>query len=438
MKNKLLKKETHLPELTAALLVLLIRFFYYKNSEFAELRPDSASYMKGWGGFRAGNRMPLYPAIIHLNKFIFGDFYLTGVVVCQILVSLIAVVFFYKAVNLATQNRLIACIATTFYGCYPEAMGFDTVILSESFAISLSIFLLYFTVRYIRDSTEKNGWYMMMFVFMSVCEKPALVIYVAAVFALLILQFFLQREKRKIVCRLIGIDLFIAGLLLLYASQVYVNAGTFNIDKRGPKHVLASCLQSGVYKNYFDSELVMKIEEIYTRNSMEVGGAVLEEIAEMFGNNPKEYNPQLAKFNSYCIESDTKQYVRYMLGRFTRNINLNLKMDVSITAEGNTIDLFILQLQKLLIFVLCVGHVYLIDLAAAILLIVKWFKSKECPWYYLGTTGILSAIIISVFCGTYGDYNRCIVYVLPFACFGIALLCKDLFSMAKKYQRGPL
>ncbi len=433
-KYKVQKKAIPLPELISMLLVLLFRFVNYKNVIFVQIKPDTQSYITGWGGFREGNRMPFYPMIVWINKFLFHDSYLTGVVWCQILVSLIAVIFFYKAVKLATENRLIACIAAVFYGCYPEVMGFDTFILSESFALSLSVFLLYFTVHYIRNSTGKNGVRLLLLVFLNVCEKSALLIYVPAVFVLFAIQFFLQKEKRRIVCRLMGINLLIVIVLFAYACQVYIYAGTFSIDNRGPQHTLAACLESGIYKNYPDQELVKEMERIYMENKQQVGGRVLKEISCMFGSNKREYNPQLAEFNSYCIKSDPICYVRYLLSRFTDNVNLRLKMDETVTSNENTIDHFVLQIQSLLIFVLRIGHIYLIDLAALFLLVKKWLKSGKCPWYYLGTVGILSAIVISVFLGTYGDYNRCMVYVLPFAFFGLTLLLNDMIGAIQGYK----
>ena len=429
-----LKKTIWMPEIISALIILLFRFVTYKNAVFAQIEPDSESYIAGWGGFRDGNRMPLYPTIINLNELLFHDHYLTGVVWCQIIVSIVAVVFFYKAVKLATGNRLIACMMAVFYGCYPGIMGFDTIILSESFAISLSVFLLYFTVRYLRDSTKKNGRWMMLLVFLAVCEKAALLIYVPAVFVLLIVQFCLQKGKRKIVCHLIGIDLIMIALVFLHAGQVYMYTGTFSIDNRGPQRTLASCLQSGVYRNYPDRELVQYMEKIYMENDMKIGGKLLKLISEKLGSSPKEYNPVLTEINTYCIKSDPQSYIRYMFSRFTDSIPIKLEMDELMTADENTVDHFILQIQDYLFFVLRIGHIYLIGFAALFLLIKKWVQSGECPWYYLGTTGILFGIVASVFLETYGDYNRLMVYVLPFAFFGLALLLNDLCGAIQKYK----
>lgn len=439
-KYKRQKKVVYLPELISALLVLLFRFINYKNLEFAGIKSDSRSYITGWGGFREGNRMPLYPAIANLNKLLFNDAYLTGMVWCQIMVSLIAVVFFYKAVKIATRNRLIACIAAVFYGCYPGVMGFDTFILSESFALSLSVFLLYFTVRYIQNSTWKNGKWMFLLVFLALCVKSALFIYVPAVFVLLVLQFFLQKEKRGTIYRLMGINLLITMFLLVHAGQVYVYSGTFSIDHRGPRHTLAACLQSGVYKNYPNHELVREIEKIYMESDQKVGGKVLNAITGMFGNNMKEYNSRLTEFNSYCIRSDPGHFVSYLFSRFTDNTNIMFMMDKAdlATADENMVDQFVFGIQNLAIPVLCIGHIYLIDLMALVLLIRKWMKNGECPWYYLGTVGILSAIVISVFLGTYCDYNRCMVYVLPFAFFGVALFLNDLTCAIQRYKMEPI
>lgn len=433
-----LKKRIYKPEIAGVLVILLFRFVYYKNVIFAEMDGNSASYIEmDWADFQRGERMPLYPLIIRLNRLLLGEHYLTGVVWCQIIVSLIAVIFFYKAVKMATENRFVACIAMVFYGCYPGIMGFDTFILSESFALSLSVFLLYFAVCYIRDSTWKNGGRMLLLVFLAVCEKSALVIYVPAVFVLLILQNFLLREKRRIVWKLVIVNSLISVFLLIHAGQVYVHAGTFSIDKRGPRHMLAACLQSGIYKNYPDQDLVQKMEKIYTENNQEISWDVLEPIMKMFGSGSKEYNPRLIKFNSYCIRSDPGRFVRYMFGRFIQNAQTTFAVHSMANPKG-IIEKVILLIQKSIFLLICIVHIYLIGLSSMLLLIRKWKKSGECPWYYLGTVGILSAIVISVFLGTYGNYFRTMVYVLPFAFFGLALIITDLSDTIQKYKMDAM
>lgn len=427
-----------LPEALSAFAVLFFRFVYYKNAVIAELADDSASYINlNWEGFQRGERMPLYPLLIRFHRLLWKNHYLEGVVCCQILVSLIAVVFLYKAVKLAVRNLLIACIAAVFWGCYPGVMGYDTVILSESLALSLSVFLLYFTVRYIRHSTGKNGGRMLFAAFLAVCQKSALFIYVPATFVLLAMQFFLQKEKRKTVCRLAGINLLIAALLFLHACQVNAHASTFGIDKRGPRHMLAACLESGLYKNYPDQKLVREIETIYTENDQKINWTVFEPIMQMFGGNSKEYNPGLRKFCLSCIRSDPGGYLRYLFSRFTDNIRVTFEIKHAKSDRGNAAEQFVLQMQNQIFFPVSIGQVYLIYFALLFLLIKKWLKSGQCPWYYLGAVGILSAIIISVFVGTYNVYERCMIYILPFTCFGMALLFRDLAGAVQKYGETP-
>ncbi len=422
------------PEWTTAGCIFLIRFLFYLFVDMPRIEGDTHTYLEfTWRGFLCGERMPLYPLVIRLNRLLFHDRYLMGVVVCQILVSLVSVLYLYRSVRIATQNRGIACAAAFFYGGNPWLVNADVVILTESFAISITVFLLYHTVCYIRSHSWRSGMWMVLCILLAVLQKSAMFVYVPAYLIFMAIQYFNIKDIRKIVLRLSAALLGIGCLLLLYAGQVWKNANTFSVDKRGPRHMLIACLETGLYKNYPDRELVEEIDRIYMESGKSPAWKKTQKpILLLFGDNQKEWNAQVRKFNNYCIGSDPGTYVRYLLGRFVNVIGREYKLLQSELDESSPAFHKIYQIQLLLFPLVKIGHVYLICGAVLLLLIVKWRRNQECPWYYLGTAGMILVVLVSVIVGTFGSYERCTSYVLPFAFFGAALLLKDFLIWLEK------
>lgn len=201
--------------------VLLIRFLFYLLGNKPQIEADTHTYVEfTWMGFLKGERMPLYPLFIQANRLLFQDSYLFGVVGCQIMISLISILFLYRAVRMATKNRGIACIIVLFYGGNPWIMNADLSILTESLAISISVFLLYHTVCYLQSPSLWRGMAMVFCVLSASLLKSALSVYVAAYLIFMGIQFFCEKDRRKITMQISGALFGIALLLLFYAGQV--------------------------------------------------------------------------------------------------------------------------------------------------------------------------------------------------------------------------
>lgn len=424
------------PEWLSIAYIFLNRLMFYSCYNMPKIENGTDSYLTlTWRKFLQGQRMPLYPMLIYLNRFLFHDKYLMGVVFCQIIVSLISVLYFYRAVRLATENRAIACITVCFYGTNPWIMHFDGQILSESFAISISIFLLYHTICYIRSHSLRSGIWMVFCVFLAVLEKSALFVYVVSFLIFMIIQFFSFPNKRRMILKLSAVLLGMACLLLLYAGQVWRNAATFSIDNRGPLHTLVACLETDLYQKYPDQELVKKIEKIWLENDKSIQmSTTLEPIEKLFGKSLKERNTRIDEFNNYCIRSDPDVYIKYLMQRFIRVAGKKYILgQTDVNKESATFSI-IHKLMSFFSLDMNIGRIYLIGGTVFLLLIIKWKISKECPWYYLGTAGLIMVIIVSVIIGTYSSYARCTSYVLPFAFFGMALICNDLHKWIERFR----
>ena len=422
------------------LIIFLFRMTYYLNYPvIGEIGPDSGSYIDYYffrlSGY--GKRTPLYPLIIRICKILTGEnHYLFATACIQILISAAAVFFLYKAIYIATDNRLVSNIIVILYGCSNCIPYWDMQILSESLAISVSVFFLYAIVKYVKYPSFKSGTTAILMSLIATGIKPTLAVYSGICLVLLLLQFFLQKDIRRMIWKLSAV---LGCVILIYVGYSYnnwVQYGTFNLTNIGPKHSLINCLVTGVYLNYPDQSLVSEIDSIYSA-AIEAGKypratSTTVPIMDLFGSPAHERNIKLKAFTSYCIKTDPGAYRRYLLDNIIAwwNRSYVIKADIS----SPTTDWF----ARIILFIqrdlsLCeVGTGFYMLIFCFCLALYKWCKERQCPWYYLGVWGTLTIIEVSVFLGSFDAYTRLTVYALPFIYFGWAIILNDLAIYSQK------
>ena len=118
------------------LIILWLPIIIYRISFWASTEvyvfPDSEGYI----GYvfsnlfygRLSDRTPIYPLVIRiLLKMVGETYYLEAVTICQSIVSLIAVVYFYRICKLFSINRLITVILVYLYGFNTSIIVWDSV-----------------------------------------------------------------------------------------------------------------------------------------------------------------------------------------------------------------------------------------------------------------------------------------------------------------------
>lgn len=80
--------------------------------------------------------------------------------------------------------------------------------------------------------------------------------------------------------------------------------------------------------------------------------------------------------------------------------------------------------QRFLFAGLTIGHVYIVGLIELVFSLREMIKHKPVPWIDFGIAGFIMAILISVYIGTYAEYMRSTIYILPFMYLGIGLISK--------------
>ncbi len=133
--------------LTIYIISIILSLVLFMGWRVIEL-PDSPTYIQASHIFLSGKidslRTPTYPLIIGICNVIFGEnIYKDVVIILQYISYLISIAFFYKLVLEFIKKPNLCFWLTLFYAIFSAISGWNNCILTESFAIAGSVFLLY-------------------------------------------------------------------------------------------------------------------------------------------------------------------------------------------------------------------------------------------------------------------------------------------------------
>ena len=113
---------------------------------------DTTSYIDAWTSLQHGHldslRTPVYPVFLHALSIIFGQQHYLFIAICvQHLIFLVSLFFFYKLLTYFCGSKRMLFWLSLIYGCFPAISSWNNCILTESLAISGTVFLLYSTFK---------------------------------------------------------------------------------------------------------------------------------------------------------------------------------------------------------------------------------------------------------------------------------------------------
>ncbi|MDR1958039.1 MAG: hypothetical protein LBQ54_03180 [Planctomycetaceae bacterium] len=206
-------------------------------------------------------RTPVYPVFLALHRKLFGnEHFLEWTVRSQMLLSLIAiVVFYYLAKSLLKNNILATFTALGFAGNLFIAHG-NTVIMTESLAISGIVFLAAILVSHHHKPTFLKAFLLGITVFLLIMLRPAFLI-LLPIFILFwaCRLLFVRKTWKKEIAGLITI-FAMAGLVLGYCHLIRQKSGVFNLTVIAPLNQFTRVIQSGLYQNGSDPEINRHIQ----------------------------------------------------------------------------------------------------------------------------------------------------------------------------------
>ena len=186
---------------------------------------DSGSYFTSGDVFASGNidhlRTPVYPLLCHFLASISAPHTFKIIVILQLLVYLSSALPMYYAVSRLTRRKRFAAIATALYTWSPMFGGYIHLILTESFAISCTTYLiaLLTAITLSRHKIAATIGTAVFLVFM-IMLRPFFVCFIPAV-AIVMIYAMINRLRNRLyvianIASMIGIALALGGYMAAY------------------------------------------------------------------------------------------------------------------------------------------------------------------------------------------------------------------------------
>lgn len=425
LQNKCLKlKNTFFQELKGKNIcvmfftILIIRIIYSKYWHWGVLCPDSYGYMDYDFisflklDFTNAGRTPIYPLILHMVKLLFGEEKLLKCIVfLQGIVSYISVFYFYRICNVITRHHWIKTAITFVYGIASVICGWDYVILTESFAISGTIFFIYHVFNYMLYEKIKNGVMATVLLLFLIFLRPSFLLLYAVFFCFLILRILFKKNNTyKIILTCI------CGwiIIVIYSSIFFIFHGIFSVSDPLPRQLLYVCIERDYYKNYQDEEFILKVDNSLKTNENDIWSAM----TEVLGYYGKGESQKIAK---KCIINNLSQYIR---DEFSLTLDV-LCYDFGTYAQvhNSMPDTYKIYFNIWNSATNLIKPIHGIIVGSITLFLALWnlFK-KKLAWTACGLSVFIFGIFISTMILTCSEYARTMIHIVPFVFVGTVYL----------------
>lgn len=435
-----LMKKIHISkwDLIIVTIVIIVRISFYANLSVL-WAGDSEGYVN-YTWFHV--RTPVYPLIIDFFQLVAGDYYIYPLIVFQIVFSFISALIMeqtaYYTIKILNNNLRDSFVSTicrivfVIYAINPSIFVWDMSVLTESIAISSTVIFIFFVVRFLNKRRAIDGVYMVLASFFAMMIRPASQILFWDLVILIVVLLFNKKCRKKLYPALfIGIAL--SALAFLYMSAEYEKNGTFQLSNLKPRHDLVKVLQSGLYLNYSDEELVEKIKELYHDSEWLDIVVYRQELMDLFGDSIKEANVNISEFNGYCIKTDLPTYIKHISnifcdvlrcrfvpyansrdGLFSLNVSIDRWMPTRMPVLFSIVRFLSLIFDGVTVF-----HVLLIGIFLFVSFVIHTIKRRESAYLLMGISGGILSTLVSTIIGTFSEFGRCLIETLPFYYVGL-------------------
>ncbi|MEG2295216.1 MAG: hypothetical protein RSB96_00530, partial [Oscillospiraceae bacterium] len=391
---------------------------------------NSLNYLKGQ---LDEVRVPLYPFLMDVAKQIFTEtFRFNAIILFQICISFIAIIYFYKALTYVLKNKYIVYAITFLYGVSPAIIGWDKAILTESLALSGSVFFIYLMLNYLHRPNIKIIVQSSILILVLIFLRPTFLILLPIFIVFLIAKFILDssKEEKAIIKKAIIVPIVVSGMVLGYAFLFYNQFGNLSLSNTLFFQNIFMIVQKDYYKNSNDEGLIKIIDE----KILEEKGQFQNAIAAIHENRTRE---EIHEFISYVnskslpqiISNNIKTGLRLMDVKLPQNTyySFNKYEDIFIkqlevqyyqidTVWGKVVDLFLRGIANIITF----GQVYLIIACGMIAIFYTMIRHKKILWIECGLISVILLTVVSTIIGTYAEYGRTAVCLLPYCYIAIA------------------
>jgi len=479
--NTILKHIKKFPELLVLSFLFIFRIVYFFSLTYT-LTPDSYEYIAVDGfawlqGSVDRYRLPVYSMLIDICQFISKNHFAFIVCLIQLFASLLSILVLFLTIKKVTCKKWIALVLTFIYSTLGAVSGWDKTLLTESLSLSLTIFILYGIISYIKDRKYTSVVLTAICLLIGCFLKAIFVLYAGLFFGFLILISIFpgkndgQVDKRFRIKNLKSTLISIVPIILVFAYAISFSRtyGGFTLSDSSLGQQLFVVLDNGYYKSSSDEEIKNVAESIMSttansaiekkydefvadfykdsdvsekdilelKNKMlslvdntldqELENRLDEYISAEYQNdfNSSYTNPvYLARIYimesydrdrvvQFVSEAKNKNFVSYFL---KKPLNLNDIFSSYNDRNSSTIAYIIVNfVDKLLhVFRFSLLHSLIVSAVELISYLVILIKKKRSDWIRLGLgTYILVTIFLSIF-GTSSEFARTAITSLPF------------------------
>lgn len=347
-------------------------------------------------------RTPVYPLLLGCFKLLFGSSnYLLYVVLFQHFIFLISIRYFHKLSLAITKNRIISFFFTTFYALFPCIPTWNCYILTESIAISCSIFYLYSLLLLYQKNSITHWIITFSWILFLIFLRPVFIYLLPIIFVGGILLFIKNGKKfsKSIVSGLLGYAI-VCILLVAYVVSFKNNYGIYSLSGISP------------INKYWIARMAGAVNPMihYDTNSQEpickriVYGEIRKPVDVFYEAEVAISSYGLNQFSDYVnnnIKKNRSLYFKRIIRNFIDAANYSL-------FETSYTNSYILRSFRINIL-----SIYIMLLIYFIVLMIFMIKKKtialfSCLLYMIGFSHLFVIIV-----GSPGDYSRLILPAIP-------------------------
>lgn len=386
---------------------------------------DTASYIHAWNNYRVGmmdmGRTPVYPSFIGFFKSIFaGNVYLDMVAVAQHVLFLVSIYIFYQLISDLVSRR-ISLWTTAFYALYPTMAIWSSTILTESLAMTGSVFFLYFLFRYIKNARVKDIFMANVLLSLLLFLRPSF-IYLLPI-TLLVTSLLLATNKTSRFHKIMGVllTLMTCTSLLVYMHKFKQNYGVFSTSAVSTTNGYWIARQEGMIHPELTSDPEFRA---FISTSIAKYGVCMKErtydeagIAEMrFGLSAVQ--DVVSKAN----DSQTGTSIRGMLKR----VAIASHFPVFVTKSASRVYCDYLGISLFVVYLFLFGY--------SLLLIVKIIRGKKLLLKSMTLAMIPISNLIVIILAAQDEWNRLFLPSIPIVC----IMFSQLLNMFQIRFKGLL
>lgn len=416
--------------------ILLYWLFVYANealtSTLVKIHNDTPNY-DDFMLFRLfeqgrGVQVPVYGAILDVLDLLLGERRFKAVVMLQIVVSFVSVWYFYKTMILIGIREWLAALFTLFYGTSSVVIGWNNMVLTESFGMSGTVFVLYFILRFVRFEQLRDGICSVGIAFLLIFHRPQFLLQYAVLLCYFVMKCILPNTQNKKVCRRMLLITAGGGMLILcYCAAIKHAYGIFSLSSAKCRQDFLVCLNEGFYKNCDDPAVIAEIEEQF-RTAEDAEDPYMRNYAALWHCVDKYGHKWVADMAHDWIAKDPAGYAEYLLwtiklwareGVFY-GYGLADKWGISI---GLTKNLTMFQVMA-------------ISALQGLVMLFFWVRRKTPPWLHMALFAFSFPVIWSAFVVTNADFMRIMIYAIPPTFLSLAIFGQWYLDRLRSCTKG--